>query len=370
MPPKGKHHAHSEEVRLQIYLARSGIASRRHSEELIAAGRVTVNGETVTAPGTRVRPGVDEVVVDGQPVIEQPTTWIALHKPRGYVTTRIDPYGRKTVYELIPDKYQGLFHVGRLDRDSEGVLLLTNDGELANRMLHPSFGVTKEYWADVEGRPTSDELNQLTEGVEVEGESFRAESVRRLHQVDDNVFRIEVVLREGKKREVRRMMEAVGHPVKRLSRRRFGPVSVGELPSGKWRVVPPAELASVAAGKSAKKTRPRDADGEAVPAAEATGGDRPPKCAAHLPDSERDSGGTAREDGRPPRPPRREAEVRRPREAEGRGSPARPQRRQGVGCGSPRRRPEVEVRRSAVLAQPQAARRGSPRRPRRREGAG
>jgi len=328
MPPKGKHHAHSEEVRLQIYLARAGIASRRHSEELIAEGRVTVNGETVTAPGTRVRPGTDQVVVDGEPVIEQPTTWIALHKPRGYVTTRIDPYGRKTVYELIPEKYQGLFHVGRLDRDSEGVLLLTNDGELANRMLHPSFGVTKEYWADVEGKPTSDALHQLTEGVEVEGESFRAESVRRLHQVDDNVFRLEVVLREGKKREVRRMLDAVGHPVKRLSRRRFGPISVGELPMGKWRIVPPAELTSVASGNPAKKTRPRNAEGEAVAApAEAPGGDAPPKRRAPRAEaSDRAAGPRAKSGDRPGR------------------------RRRGPGSGSghaahqPRRRPRAGAR--------------------------
>jgi 23S rRNA pseudouridine2605 synthase len=256
-PPRGG----GEEVRLQTYLARAGVASRRASEELIAAGRVFVNGVSVTAPGTKVRPGVDRVAVDGQPVEEQPTTWLALHKPRGYVTTRHDPYGRKTVYELIPERYHGLFHVGRLDRDSEGLLLLTNDGMLANRMLHPSFGITKEYWADVEGKPTAEQMHRLTEGVEAEGEKMRAESVKRLHQVDEGVFRLEVVLREGKKREVRRMLEAVGHPVRRLSRRRFGPVSLGELPAGKWRVITPAELSSLRPQKSdapARRKEPRD----------------------------------------------------------------------------------------------------------------
>jgi pseudouridine synthase len=234
-------------VRLQTFLARAGIASRRASEELIAAGRVFVNGVSVTAPGTKVRPGVDRVAVDGEPVEVQPTTWIALHKPKGYVTTRQDQYGRRTVYDLLPERFHSLFHVGRLDRDSEGIILLTNEGEVANRMLHPSFGITKEYWADVEGKPTSEQLHRLTEGVEDEGETLRAEEVRRLHQVDENVFRLQLVLREGKKREVRRMLAAVGHPVRRLIRRRFGPVSLGELPSGKWRVVTPAELASLRA---------------------------------------------------------------------------------------------------------------------------
>ncbi|HKP76059.1 MAG TPA: pseudouridine synthase, partial [Longimicrobiaceae bacterium] len=245
MPKPDARHPHAEEVRLQAFLAHSGVASRRAAEELIASGRVFVNGKSVTAPGTKIRPGVDRVEVEGQPVEVQPVTWIALHKPRGYVTTRLDPYGRKTVYELIPEKYHGLFHVGRLDRDSEGLLLLTNDGTLANRMLHPSYGVTKEYWADVEGKPTAEEMHRLTEGVEDEGDLMRAESVRRLHQTGDNQHRLSVVMREGKKREVRRMLEALGHPVARLIRRRFGPVAIGELKPGKWRVVADSELAAL-----------------------------------------------------------------------------------------------------------------------------
>ena len=134
-----------EPVRLQAFLARSGIASRRAAEEMITHGRIAVNGETVTAMGLTVVPGVDRVEVDGEEVKVAPTMWLALHKPKGYVTTRIDPYDRRTVYDLLPEKYHGLFHVGRLDRDSEGLLLLTNDGDLANRFLHPSFGITKEY---------------------------------------------------------------------------------------------------------------------------------------------------------------------------------------------------------------------------------
>jgi len=244
MPRKqGGPSAGGEPVRLQVFIARAGIASRRAAEEMISAGRVWVNGDVVTSPGTKVIPGVDRVEVDGEPVsAATETLWVALHKPKGYVTTRHDPYGRKTIYTLLPPKLHHLFHVGRLDRDSEGILLLTNDGPGANRFLHPRFGVTKEYLVDVVGRPPSEALRRLVAGVELEDGVARAESVDRLHQVDMDVWRIRVVLREGKKREVRRMLDAVGHPVRRLIRRRFGPVELGELPAGKWRVISPTEL--------------------------------------------------------------------------------------------------------------------------------
>ena len=244
-----RHGEAGEPVRLQVYIARAGIASRRAAEELIAQGRVFVNGEGVTTPGTKVVPGRDQVEVDGElvtPPLE--TTWIALHKPTGYVTTRNDPYGRQTIYDLLPARYHHLFHVGRLDRDSEGILLLTNDGTGANRFLHPRFGVTKEYLADVEGRPTAEELRRLVAGVELEDGVAHAESAERLQQIDFDVHRVRLVLREGKKREVRRMLEAIGHPVRRLIRRRFGPVELGELPAGKWRVVSPTELRGVLRG--------------------------------------------------------------------------------------------------------------------------
>lgn len=231
-----------EPVRLQVYLAHSGVASRRGAEELIAQGRVSVNGDTVTTPGTKVRPGHDAVAVDGEPVAQLALTWLALHKPPGYVTSRADRWGRPTVYDLIPERFHALFHVGRLDRDSEGLLLLTNDGAAANRLMHPSFGTTKEYEVDVEGRPTSGELRRLVEGVELDDGPARAESADRLHQAGDDVFRVRLVLQEGRNREVRRMMEAIGHPVRRLRRVRFGPVELGDLPAGRWRVVSPREL--------------------------------------------------------------------------------------------------------------------------------
>jgi 23S rRNA pseudouridine2605 synthase len=229
-------------VRLQAFLARAGVASRRASEELIAQGRVSVNREVVTAPGTRIVPGADVVALDGVEVRAAPAAWIALNKPRGYVTSRQDPFGRPTVYDLLPAHYHGLFHVGRLDRDSEGLLLLTNEGEAANRFLHPSFGVTKEYEVDAVGKLSNDEVRALTEGVELEDGIARAETVRRLGESGTGIFRLRMVLREGKKREVRRMLEALGHPVRRLVRRRFGPVELGDLRTGKWRMVGQREL--------------------------------------------------------------------------------------------------------------------------------
>ena len=243
-------HPQGEPVRLQAYLARAGIASRRASEQLIQQGRVRVNGSTVTVLGTKVVPGADRVEVDGEPVRLDPSTWVALHKPRGYVTSRADPFHRATVYELLPERFRGLFHVGRLDRDSEGLILFTNDGPGANRLLHPRYGVTKEYLADVVGRPERDAVNRLTEGVELEDGVARAERVERLHQVDTDVFRMRIVLREGRNREVRRLFEAVGHPVRRLVRRRFGPIELGELPAGRWRVVAREELGQVLARRA------------------------------------------------------------------------------------------------------------------------
>jgi len=244
-----------EPVRLQAFLARAGVASRRGSEELIEKGRVSVNGHLVTTQGTKVRPGVDRVAVDGVDVAPAEHVWIALHKPPGFVTSRRDTYGRRTIYDLLPERFHSLFHVGRLDRDSEGLLLLTNDGDTANRLLHPRYGTTKEYLADVQGKLTNDAMRQLLEGVEIEDGVATAEEVTRLHQTDVDTFRVRIVLREGKKREVRRMLDAVGHPVVRLIRRRFGPVELGELPVGKWRVLSSRELAHVAEGPAPRRPR-------------------------------------------------------------------------------------------------------------------
>jgi 23S rRNA pseudouridine2605 synthase len=232
------------ELRLHVFLARAGVASRRAAEEMIGEGRVKVNGRTVTEPGTKVRPAGDQVKVDGKLVERVRTQWIALHKPAGYVTTRDDPEGRRTVYDLLPEELHGLFHVGRLDRASMGLLLLTNDGETANRLLHPRYEVTKEYLADVEGEPDRAALERLQAGVESEGETLRAEEVR-LVDGDGERSRLQLVLTEGKRREVRRMLEAIGHPVTRLVRRRFGPIRLERLPRGKWRKLTDDEVRSL-----------------------------------------------------------------------------------------------------------------------------
>ena len=233
--------AEPEEVRLQAYLARAGVASRRGGEDLIRAGRVTVNGR-VAELGSKVDPSRDTVRVDHRPVRPLSTRWVALYKPRGYVTTRNDPEGRKTIYDLLPDDLHHLFHVGRLDRDSSGLLLLTNDGTTANRLTHPRYGTTKEYQADVEGHPQEEALEQLLEGVRLEDGIAQAIEVERRGQVDAGIYRLRIVLEEGRNREVRRMLEAIGHPVKRLFRRRFGPIGIEKLRPGRWRYLSPEEI--------------------------------------------------------------------------------------------------------------------------------
>jgi 23S rRNA pseudouridine2605 synthase len=242
-------------IRLQVYLARAGLASRRGSEDLIREGRVRVNGRPVQELGTRVIPGRDQISVDGRPVGQKKPVWIVLHKPRGYVTTRDDPRGRRTVYDLLPPELHHLFHVGRLDRQSEGLLLLTNEGGVAHRLLHPRHGVDKEYVATVEGRPTLEALEQLVEGIEIEGITLRAESVEVLPAADREHTRLRLILREGRYREVRRLLEAVGHTVTKLVRRRFGPIRLGQLRRGEWRELSAQEL-SAARGIGRSQSHP------------------------------------------------------------------------------------------------------------------
>lgn len=243
-------------VRLQAYLARSGVASRRASEDLIRAGNVRVNG-VVAEIGASVDPSADVVEVDGRVITPQRIQWVAVHKPKGYVSTRDDPEGRKTIYDLLPENLRHLFHVGRLDRDSSGLLLLTNDGAAANRLLHPRYGTTKEYWADVEGEPEIQALRRLVRGVELEDGLAKAESVTYRDEVKPGIFRFAVVMREGKRREVRRMLDAIGHPVRRLFRHRFGPIEIGRLPPGKWRYLTADEVETLSPPPEPKPPAPR-----------------------------------------------------------------------------------------------------------------
>lgn len=223
-----------ERIRLQVYLARSGVASRRASEALIEEGRVKVNGRVVRELGSKVDPARDVVLVNGRRVQPERLVWIALNKPTGYVTTRDDPQGRPTIYDLLPRELHHLFHVGRLDFNSEGLLLLTNEGQIANRLMHPRYGVTKEYLADVEGTPTPQSLARLTHGIELEDGRAEAQEAELMYS-GARTARVRLVLREGRNREVRRMLDAIEHPVRGLLRVRFGPVKLGSLGRGAWR---------------------------------------------------------------------------------------------------------------------------------------
>lgn len=200
------------------------------------AGRVRVNGTVVTTLGTRVVPGRDTVEVDGAEVEVPGPRWILLHKPAGRVTTTDDPRGRSTVYDLLPGEVRalGLSYVGRLDLDTEGLLLLTNEGDVMNRLLHPSGEVEREYEVGVSGVPGSAALGRLEEGVELDDGLARARRVRLLRREDGGAV-VALVLTEGRNREVRRLCAAVGHPVRWLRRIRFGPVHLGDLSPGTWR---------------------------------------------------------------------------------------------------------------------------------------
>jgi pseudouridine synthase len=233
--------------RLQKYLASCGIASRRAAEQLISAGRVSVNGQVVAELGTRVEPSVDRVEVDGRPVAPPPAkVYLAVNKPPGIVTTTSDPRGRPTVLDLVP-RLGRLFPAGRLDADSEGLLLLTNDGELANRVMHPRYGCEKEYRALVRGTPSAQALEQLRSGIELaEGRTAPAR-VAVDGPAEGGSYWLRVMLREGRKRQVRRMLAAVGLPVERLQRVRIGPLELGSLPPGRSRPLGRSEVAALRA---------------------------------------------------------------------------------------------------------------------------
>jgi 23S rRNA pseudouridine2605 synthase len=224
-------------MRLNAYLARAGVASRRGADELIKAGRVTVNG----APGelnTFVE-RADAVRVDGRPVGAQRLRHVLLNKPRGTITTARDPQGRPTVVDLVGGEIR-VVPVGRLDRDTTGVLVLTNDGPLAHRLAHPRYRVEKTYVVDVEGEPNDDAVRRLAEGVDLEDGPTAPARVRRL-----GPSRLELVLHEGRNRQVRRMLEAVGHPVTKLRRSRYAGLGPGRLRPGDWRDLTRSEIAGL-----------------------------------------------------------------------------------------------------------------------------
>jgi 23S rRNA pseudouridine2605 synthase/16S rRNA pseudouridine516 synthase len=237
----------SEGVRLQKVLAAAGIASRRASEELIAAGRVAVNGRVVTEAGTRIDPTRDRVAVDGAPVQVDPARrTVLLNKPVGVVSSMRDEQGRRDLREFTARYEERLFNVGRLDQDTSGLLLLTNDGDLAHVLAHPSFGVEKTYVALVRGQVAARTLGRLTRGIELDDGPIAADRARVIGTKRGATL-VELTLHSGRNRIVRRMLDAVGHPVQELVRRRFGPVSLGDLAVGATRDLTRAELSGLLA---------------------------------------------------------------------------------------------------------------------------
>jgi len=248
--------------RLQKVLAHAGVASRRRCEEIIEAGRVRVNGAVVTTLGTRVDPRRDRIEVDGQPIHRAPKLYYALHKPAGVISTVRDPRGRPTARALVPTD-ERVYPVGRLDRDSEGLLLFTNDGALAQRLMHPRYEHEKQYYTLVSGTPTRETLAALREGILLPGEErpMTAELQRlpttwhwRGHRAPKGSCWLVVILREGRKREIRRLLQATGHLVQRLVRVRISTLRLGDLEPGEGRWLADEEIASLRRAAGLERT--------------------------------------------------------------------------------------------------------------------
>lgn len=227
--------------RLQKILAQAGIASRRSAEELILAGRVEVDGHIVTQLGFKVDPARARVRVDGKEIGSEEKLSLLLNKPAGYITTLFDPQGRKSVCELVGDIPQRLFPVGRLDLDTEGALIMTNDGALAHRILHPSHEINRTYEALINGCPDRDRLRRLATGIMLDGVRTAPARLRLLRRQPDRAL-VEIIIHEGRKRQVRRMFQAVGHRVLQLRRTAYGGLRLADLPLGRYRILSEKDL--------------------------------------------------------------------------------------------------------------------------------
>jgi 23S rRNA pseudouridine2605 synthase len=233
------------EERLQKVIAQAGIASRRHAEQLIVEGRVKVNGKVVTELGTKVQIDKDSISVNGKPLVSvKQKYYILLNKPRGYVTTMSDPQGRKTVADLIKNIPTRLHPVGRLDYDTEGLLLMTNDGELTQALTHPKHEIKKTYSVKVEGIPSTPDLERLAYGVELE-DGVTAPAEVGLLDVQDGNGILEITIHEGRNRQIRRMCEAVGHPVIRLKRKRLAFLTLEKVARGRYRHLTTREISEL-----------------------------------------------------------------------------------------------------------------------------
>ncbi|MBI1176247.1 pseudouridine synthase [bacterium] len=231
-------------MRLQKFLAEAGIASRRAAEALITSSRVSVNGRIVTELGTKIDPNVDQVEFDGDPVRAKRRLYVALNKPPGYVCTRSDPENRRIVSDLLPKEWGHLHTIGRLDRASEGLLLLTNDGEFSLKVAHPRYGIRKVYQVIVTGFAEQTVADKLIKGVRHGGDYLKALRVQ-IYEANNTRSKLEIELAEGKNREVRRLLAACGFHVEALVRISIGRVKLGNLPSGKWRTLTEPEIKSL-----------------------------------------------------------------------------------------------------------------------------
>ena len=259
-------------LRLQKILSHAGIASRRAAEKLIAEGRVSVNGETVRAMGVKADPASDDIRVDGRRIKSaERSRYILLYKPKGYVTTRSDPQRRPTVIDLLSGVREYVYPVGRLDYDTEGLLLLTNDGDLAAKLTHPRHGVERTYEARVEGMPDGEALKRIRAGIPLDGHRTLPATVVLLNERRrDGNGALLLTIREGRNRQVRRMCEAVGHPVKELTRVRFGSLVVRGLRAGQWRELSPAEVEKLKSGRSGRSESSKVSKSKSGPASRST----------------------------------------------------------------------------------------------------
>jgi len=240
--------------RLQKIISQAGIASRRAAEEMILAGRVTVNDIAVTELGSKADPATDRITLDGKPI--KPVSshlYILLNKPVGYMTTLDDPEGRQLVTDLLTDIKERVYPVGRLDYNTEGLLLLTNDGEWANKLMHPRHEIDKEYHVRVRGKAHKSQLDQLAKGVEMDGRPTAPATVKLIKDGEQNDW-ISITIHEGRNRQIRRMCEAVSLSVVRLKRVRYGSLDVGALRPGQYRLMTEAEVKALAAPQKAAKT--------------------------------------------------------------------------------------------------------------------
>lgn len=264
-------------MRLNKFLAHAGVGSRRHCDGLITSGRVKINGEPVRELGTQIEEETDRVSVDDTPVRVEKQVYWAVNKPPGYLCTNSDPAGRPLALDLVPHVDQRVYTVGRLDEDSEGLLLLTNDGDLAQKLMHPRFEVEKTYEVLVAGSPTVADMEQLTTGVWLSEGRVKAKSVKRFKRQGDSTW-LKIVLCEGKNREIRRMLAKLNHKVMRLRRVGIGPIKLDRLPKGKSRKLALAEIESlrrtVIPRTRAKKIEETNKEETVKPAPGKKGGER------------------------------------------------------------------------------------------------